>query len=133
MEHRQDLTGTRSILSNLEEYRSAVAEIATRANRTLSIYTTDLEPLIYDHDLFLEPVKRLVLALRNVAPEYRSNPCSFIVADDKAIAFRQQASAWDGIVEFNDASVVKRYLAYFDEVWAGSLVQPEMRATAVDC
>jgi hypothetical protein len=62
MEHRQDLTGTRSILSNLEEYRIAVAEIATRANRTLSIYTTDLEPLIYDHDLFLEPVKRLVLA-----------------------------------------------------------------------
>ena len=127
MEHRLDLTGTRSILSNLEEYRAAVAEIATRANRTLSIYTTDLEPLIYDHDLFLEPVKRLVLArsharlrvlisnpgrvsregnrfmmmarrltsyidLRNVAPEYRSNPCSFIVADDKAIAFRQQAS-----------------------------------------
>jgi hypothetical protein len=62
MEHRLDLTGTRSILSNLEEYRDAVAEIATRANRTLSIYTTDLEPLIYDHDLFLEPVKRLVLA-----------------------------------------------------------------------
>ena len=168
MEHRTDTTGTRSILSNLDEYRAAVAEIATRANRTLSIYTTDLEPLIYDHDLFLEPVKRLVLArsharlrvlisnpgrvsregnrfmmmarrltsyidLRNVAPEYRDNPCSFIVADDKAIAFRQQASTWDGIVEFNDASVVKRYLAYFDEVWAGSLVQPEMRATAVDC
>ena len=139
MEHRQDLTGTRSILSNLEEYRIAVAEIATRANRTLSIYTTDLEPLIYDHDLFLEPVKRLArrltsyIDLRNVAPEYRDNPCSFIVADDKAIAFRQQASTWDGIVEFNDASVVKRYLAYFDEVWAGSLVQPEMRATAVDC
>ena len=168
MEHRQDLTGTRSILSNLEEYRIAVPPITSTANRTLSIYTTDLEPLIYDHDLFLEPVKRLVLArsharlrvlisnpgrvsregnrfmmmarrltsyidLRNVAPEYRSNPCSFIVADDKAIAFRQQASTWDGIVEFNDASVVKRYLAYFDEVWAGSLVQPEMRATAVDC
>ena len=32
----------------------------------------------------------------------------------------------------DDASIVKRYLAYFDEVWAGSLIQPEMRATAVD-
>jgi hypothetical protein len=42
--------------------------------------------------------------LRNVAPEYRSNPCSFIVADDKAIAFRQQASRWEGIVEFDDIS-----------------------------
>lgn len=167
MEHRLDMTATRSILSNLDEYRAAVAEIATRAHRTLSIYTTDLEPQIYDHDLFLEPVKRLVLArsharlrvlisnpgrvsregnrfmmmarrltsyidLRNVAPEYRSNPCSFIVADDKAIAFRQQASSWEGIVEFDDVAIVKRYLAFFDDVWAGSLIQPEMRATAVD-
>ena len=167
MEHGSDTTGTRSILSNLEEYRAAIAEVVTRANRTLSIYTPDLEPQIYDHDLFLEPVKRLVLArsharlrvlisnpsrvsrdgnrfmmmarrltsyidLRNVAPEYRSNPCSFIVADDKAIAFRQQCTRWEGIVEFNDTTVVKRYLAYFDEVWAGSLIQPEMRATAVD-
>lgn len=168
MEHRLDTTGTtRSLLSNLDEYRAAVAEIAVRARRSLSIYTTDLEPQIYDTDLFLEPVKRLVLArsharlrvlisnpgrvsrdgnrfmmmarrltsyidLRNVAPEYRSNPCSFIVADDKAIAYRQQAAKWEGIVEFDDVAIVKRYLAYFDEVWAGSLIQPEMRATAVD-
>jgi hypothetical protein len=167
MNDRLDTTGTQSLLSNLDEYRGAIAEIATRARRSLSIYTTDLEPLIYDHDLFLEPVKRLVLArsharlrvlisnpgrvsregnrfmmmarrltsyidLRNVAPEYRDNPCSFIVADDKAIAYRQNAAKWEGIVEFNDATVVKRYLAYFDEVWSGSLIQPEMRATAID-
>ena len=167
MEHGSDTTGTRSILSNLEEYRAAIAEVVTRANRTLSIYTPDLEPQIYDHDLFLEPVKRLVLArsharlrvlisnpgrvsrdgnrfmmmarrltsyidLRNVASEYRSNPCSFIVADDKAIAYRQQCSRWEGIVEFDDITIVKRYLAFFDEVWAGSLIQPEMRATAMD-
>ncbi|HET9694100.1 MAG TPA: hypothetical protein VFP48_06925 [Steroidobacteraceae bacterium] len=167
MEHGPDTTGTRSILSNLDEYRAAVAEITTRARRSLSIYTPDLEPLLYDTDLFLEPVKRLVLArsharlrvlisnpgrvsrdgnrfmmmarrltsfidLRNVAPEYRNNPCSFIVADDKAIAYRQQSSKWEGIVEFDDVTIVKRYLSYFDEVWAGSLIQPEMRATAVD-
>ena len=167
MNMRQDVTGTRSILSTLDEYRAAVAEITTRAKRTLSIYTPDLEPLIYDQDCFLEPVKRLVLArsharlrvlisdparaardgnrfmqmarrltsyidLRNVSTEYRNNPCSFIVADDKAIAYRQQSSRWDGIVEFNDVALVRRYLAYFDEVWAGSLIQPELRATALD-
>jgi len=167
MNNGPDPTGTRSILSNLEEYRAAVAEIATRARRTLSIYTPDLEPQIYDHDSFLEPVKRLVLArsharlrvlisdpgravregnrfmmmarrltsyidLRNVASEYRSNPCSFIIADDKAIVFRQQCSRWEGMVDFDDIAIVKRYLAFFDEVWAGSLIQPEMRATAID-
>lgn len=167
MDSRHNDAGTRSILSTLEEYRAAVSELATRAQRSLSIYTPNLEPLIYDQDCFLEPVKRLVLArgharlrvlisdparasregnrfmqmarrltsfieLRNVPPEFRNNPASFIVADDRAIAYRQQASRWDGIVEFDDQSVVRRHLAYFDEVWAVSLIQPEMRATAID-
>ena len=135
---------------------------------SLSIYTPDLEPQIYDQDMlpragqaararpqpcaparadfrpgrvsregnrFMQMARRLTsyIDLRNVSPEYRNNPCSFIVADDKAIAYRQQASRWDGIVEFNDVSArASRYLAYFDEVWAGSLIQPELRATAVD-
>ncbi|MCM2310995.1 MAG: hypothetical protein NDI84_06280, partial [Steroidobacteraceae bacterium] len=62
MESRLDVTGTRSILSTLDEYRAAVAEIAKRANRSMSIYTPNLEPLLYDQDMFLEPLKRLVLA-----------------------------------------------------------------------
>lgn len=167
MVQRLDFTASSSVLTNLDEYRAAVAEIATRANRTLSIYTPDLEPLIYDHDLFLEPVKRLVLArsharlrvlisnpsrvsresnrfmmmarrltsyidLRNVTPEYRENPLSFIVADDKLIAYRPQSSTWEGVIEFDNVAMVKRHLAYFDEVWASSQIQPEMRATAVD-
>jgi hypothetical protein len=167
METRLEVAGSRSILTTLDEYRAAVTELATRAQRSLSIYTPDLEPQLYDQDCFLEPLKRLVLArsharlrvlisdpsrvsregnrfmqmarrltsyidLRNVAPEYRSNPCSFIVADDKAMAYRQQSSRWDGIVEFNDQAVVRRYLSYFDEVWAGSIIQPELRATAID-
>ena len=167
MNTRLDGPGTRSLLSTLDEYRAAVVELVSRAPRSLSIYTPDLEPQLYDQDCFLEPVKRLVLArsharlrvlisdpgrtsrdgnrflqmarrltsyidLRNVAPEYRSNPCAFIVADDKSIVYRQQSTRWDGIVELNDPQVVRRYLAYFDEIWAGSLIQPELRATAID-
>jgi hypothetical protein len=155
MKNRPNDAGTRSILTTLEEYRAAVAELATRAQRSMSIYTPNLEPLLYDQDCFLEPVKRLVLArgharlrvlisdparasrdgnrfmqmarrltsfieLRNVPTEFRNNPASFIVADDRAIAYRQQATRWDGIVEFDDQSVVRRHLAYFDEVWAVS-------------
>jgi hypothetical protein len=167
MESSLDVAGTRSILSTLDEYRAAVAEIAKRANRSMSIYTPNLEPLIYDQDMFLEPLKRLVLArgharlrvlisdparvmregnrfmqmarrltsfieLRNVPPEFRDNPAAFIIADASAIAYRQQCSKWEGIVEFNDQQIVRRYLAYFDEVWAVSLIQPELRATAID-
>jgi hypothetical protein len=167
MDTRLEVTSTRNILSTLDEYRAAVAEIAKHANRSLSIYTPNLEPLIYDQDSFLEPLKRLVLArgharlrvlisdparvtregnrfmqmarrltsfieLRNVPPEFRDNPAAFIIADSSAIAYRQQCSSWDGIVETNDKQVVRRYLAYFDEVWAVSIFQPELRATAID-
>ena len=167
MKNKLNVTGTRSILTTVDEYRAAVAEIATRAQRSLAIYTPDLEPQLYDHDLFLEPMKRLVLArsharvrvlisdparvvregnrflqmarrltsyldLRNVSSDFRSNPCAFIVADDRAIAYRQQASRWDGIVEFDDVNVVRRYMTYFDEAWVGSVTQPELRATAID-
>jgi hypothetical protein len=167
MKYKLDVTGTRSILSTLDEYRAAVADITAGAQRTLSIYTPDLEPQLYDQDCFIDPIKRLVLArgharvrvlisdparavregnrfmqmarrltsyidLRNVAPDYRSNPCAFIIADNKAIAYRQQASRWDGIVELDDKDVVRRYMEYFNSVWAGSLIQPELRATAVD-
>ena len=62
MDTKLDVTGTRSILSSLDEYRMAVAEIAKHAHRSLSIYTPNLEPLLYDQDSFLEPLKRLVLA-----------------------------------------------------------------------
>jgi hypothetical protein len=52
------------VLSTFDETRKAVAEIASRAQRRISIYTPDLETGIYDDDEFLEVAKRLVLSKR---------------------------------------------------------------------
>ena len=54
--------GVRQVLSTLEEVRAAVVEVVGLANRSLSIMTHDLEPAIYDHDDFLETLKRFILA-----------------------------------------------------------------------
>ena len=54
--------GVRQVLSTLEEVRAAVVEVVSLANRSLSIMTHDLEPAIYDHDDFLETLKRFILA-----------------------------------------------------------------------
>jgi hypothetical protein len=54
--------GVRQVLSTVEEVRAAVVEVAGLANRALSILTHDLEPEIYDHDDFLETLKRFILA-----------------------------------------------------------------------
>jgi hypothetical protein len=54
--------GVRQVLTSLPEVRAAVVETVRLANRSLSIFTHDLEPEIYDHDDFLETVKRFILA-----------------------------------------------------------------------
>jgi hypothetical protein len=55
-------TGTRTILSTMPEVRDASLKVAKSAQRLLSIFTPDLEPLIYGEEPFLEAIKRLVLA-----------------------------------------------------------------------
>jgi len=54
--------GVRQVLSSMEEVRAAIVEVVRLANRGLTILTHDLEPQIYDHDDFLEPLKRFILS-----------------------------------------------------------------------
>ncbi len=63
MQNTSDNT-ERRIVTSFEEVREAVFEVASCAQRSLTIMTPDLEPGIYDHEEFLEIVKRLVLAKR---------------------------------------------------------------------
>ena len=53
---------TRQVLSTRAEVRAAVVEIASLATRSMAIFTHDLEPEIYDHEDFLDTIKRFVLA-----------------------------------------------------------------------
>ena len=52
----------REILSGRDEVRAATAQLIRYANRGLAILTHDLEPEIYDHEAFLEPLKKFILA-----------------------------------------------------------------------
>lgn len=54
--------GVRQVLTNVAEVRAAVMQVTGVANRTLSIMTHDLEPDVYDHDDFLETLKKFILA-----------------------------------------------------------------------
>jgi hypothetical protein len=54
--------GIRQMLTSVAEVRSAVIQVTGVANRTLSILTHDLEPDVYDHDDFLETLKKFILA-----------------------------------------------------------------------
>src|ERR1700693_724316 len=55
-------SGTRTIPPNITAGSEASLKGAKSAQRLLSIFTQDLEPLIYGEEPFLEATKRLVLA-----------------------------------------------------------------------
>jgi hypothetical protein len=153
MSMKLDITGMRRVVATLEDYRSAVCEVTNGARLSLCIYTPDLEPLLYDQDCFLEPVKRLVLArshgrvrvlicepiraaregrrlmqmairlsscvaLRTVPAEHRDHPYAYIMADNKAIAYRPNAARWVGFVEHSDEGINRRHSEHFEQVWA---------------
>jgi len=50
-----------AVLTTVEEVRAATAEVAARGQRLISIFSPDLEPLIYDQSAFLNTIKRFVL------------------------------------------------------------------------
>lgn len=54
--------GTRRVISGKEEFAQAVAEVAAMAQRSLAIFTPDLEHGVYDTRPFLDAIKRLVLS-----------------------------------------------------------------------
>ena len=159
---RQSVTGTRAILSTLDEVRAASLQVATTATRLLTMYTQNLEPQVYDQPKFLEAVKRLVLArsyakvrvlladpargayessrfvglarritshieIRHAHPDYRNSQAAFLIADDRAIVYRLQASRWDGIADMDDPAVARHYLNFFDESWMASAPDAETR------
>ena len=54
--------GIRQVLTSVAEVRAAVIQVLGVAKRTLSILTHDLEPAVYDHDDYLETLKKFILA-----------------------------------------------------------------------
>ena len=62
MTDQAEVKDTRQILSTREEVLAAVVEITGRGHRALAILTPDLEPEIYDHEKFLDALKKFILA-----------------------------------------------------------------------
>jgi hypothetical protein len=53
---------------------------------------------------------------------------SYIVADDRAVALRTQARAWEGVADFNNPPIARVHLAEFDAVWIANQPEPALRS-----
>jgi hypothetical protein len=145
---------TLTVFTSLDEAQGAANEVASSAQRLLSIYTPDLEPELYDTSAFLEIAKRFVLSRsfakirvliwqptrlmresnRFIAMGRRlsgsidlryaegtsQRASAYVIADDRAIAYRLRADCWDGIVDSDNPPVARLHLTEFDTIWAAS-------------
>lgn len=68
---------------------------------------------------------------RNVHEDYREHREAFLVADDKALLYRVDASRWEGIADTYEPAIARRYLGLFDEIWNASVVEQELRELRV--
>jgi hypothetical protein len=153
---------TRKVLASQSDCRDAVLEVTRLATRALAILTPDLEPEIYDHDDFLEALKRFILArsfarvrvlivdptraikngnrfvhmgrrlnsyieFRNLKPELREQTEAYLIADEFALVYRPNSSAWHGVADTYEPSVARRYLETFEGLWHASETEPDLR------
>lgn len=103
--------------------------VLSRNYAKVRVLLADPSRVIYEGSKFVHLARRITshIEIRHVKASRRDNQAAFLIADDRALVYRLQASRWDGIVDMNDAAVARRYLNYFDEVWIASEPEAETR------
>lgn len=142
------------VLTTLDDVRAANRRALSMAQRLVSIYTSDLEPKLYEHQPFLDVVQRFLLAhsfakirlltqravsyttphqlaamrrrlsghieIRCVAPQFASRTQGMLIADNRAIVYRAQATSYEGAAGFGQPPIARLYLREFEEMWLAS-------------
>jgi hypothetical protein len=82
-----------------------------------------------DSNRFVAMGRRLssCIDIRYVAAESPQRASAYLIADDRAIAYRMRADTWDGIADFNNPAVARLHLAEFDTVWNASAPERALR------
>ncbi len=103
--------------------------VLAKSYAKVRVLLADPSRVVYEGSKFVHLARRITshIEIRRVKSESRDNQSAFLIADDRALVYRLQASRWEGIVEMNDPVVARRYLNYFDEIWIASEPEAETR------
>ena len=82
-----------------------------------------------DSNRFVAMGRRLssCIDIRYVAAQSPQRASAYLIADDRAIAYRMRTDTWDGVADFNNPPVAKLYLNEFDTVWNASAPEHGLR------
>jgi hypothetical protein len=103
--------------------------VLARGYAKVRVLLADPARAVYESSRFIGLARRITsyIEIRHAHRDFRGNRAAFLIADDRAIVYRSDASRWDGILEMNDPAVARRYLDMFDEAWHGSAPHAETR------
>ncbi len=103
--------------------------VLARGYAKVRVLLADPAKAVYESSRFIGLARRITsyIEIRHAHPDFRSNRAAFLIADDRAVVYRADASRWDGLFDLNDPAVARRYLEYFDQAWLGSSPHAETR------
>ncbi|MGH8284575.1 MAG: hypothetical protein ACRETT_02275 [Steroidobacteraceae bacterium] len=78
--------------------------------------------LMRESNRFIAMGRRLssYIDLRYAEGAAPQRPSAYLIADDRAIAYRMRSDSWDGIVDIDNPAVSRLHLGEFDAIWAES-------------
>lgn len=103
--------------------------VLARGYAKVRVLLADPARAVYESSRFVGLARRITsyIEIRHAHPEFRGSQAAFLVADDRAVVYRHDASRWDGFLELNDPATARSHLDLFDEAWIGSAPHAETR------
>jgi hypothetical protein len=103
--------------------------VLSRSFSKVRVLLVEPTRVMRDSNRFVAMGRRLssCIDIRYVAAQAPQRASAYLIADDRAIAYRMRTDTWGGVADFNNPAVAKLYLAEFDAVWNASAPEHGLR------
>ncbi len=93
--------------------------VLSRSFSKVRVLLVEPARVMRDSNRFMAMGRRLssYIDIRYAAEPAAQRASAYLIADDRAIVYRLRTDTWDGIADFNNPAVARRYLNEFDTVW----------------
>ncbi|MEZ5499747.1 MAG: hypothetical protein R3E77_10010 [Steroidobacteraceae bacterium] len=107
--------------------------VLARRFAKVRVLITDSPQSIRDRHRFMAMSRRLTsyIDIRPIEPPGVGDHATYIIADDRAIAYRPRAKSWDGVASLNAPAVARHHLTEFDTLWATTVAEDTRYAMRV--
>ncbi len=93
--------------------------VLARRFAKVRVLLDDRSRMLRDHHRFVAMSRRLTsyIDFRLAREPGEQRAAAYIIADDRAIAYRIQSTSWDGVADYDNPPVARMHLAEFDAAW----------------